>query len=651
MDVFAFLDDYDLIRLYNIQPNFLDGLKVFANHLEVNYEINLYNDYVELHLAKRILLENGIFLFKDGKKISVVYRLVTHTEQFDKEFVPDIKTLGSIHFERNTLFRFWAPFKDGVDLVINGRSIPMAKMSKGIWQVVVRGDNDGARYHYVMKKDGILTSIIDPFSYAKNYEGNESYVVDSERIISDKVTLLKCEDPIIYEMNVRDFSSNFNGFINKRRLTALIQEGAVINSKPVGFDYLKTLGITHVQIMPILDFDNDGSDYNWGYNPVGYNTFKQSYIDAIDPYGQIKEVKNVVNKFHENNIGVILDVVFNHVYQRDTFILNKILPYYFYRFEGHSFANGAGLGNEVRTESKFMSDYIVLMCKRLQSIYDIDGLRFDLSGLMDINTCNNIRKEIIKDKEDFITIGEGWNMGTSLKDDMKACYTNAKNIEGYLFFNPRFKRTIIGEDEHMGIIFGDQSYREETKRVVAAYDEYLDAKQSLNYTECHDGYTAFDYIRALTNDNDEMVNKKARLALALTMLSRGVPFIQMGQEFYRTKMGEKNSYNKGDVVNSINWFKMIENEEAVNYFKELVKLRRNIKEYLDSDNVGFEDYYELIIINIKDLKILINPCPFDHIYNKDIIYETIFDGMKNVEVMDSAINVKAFMVVVAKTIG
>lgn len=651
MSIKVFLDDYNLFRVYDAAPEFLDGLTIINGVEEIGFEKTFRENCIELRIARDIDLDKKTILYKNNEKYPVNYRLVLHTKRFEDEYIPDLKLLGSSYFENFTLFRVWAPFKDEVNVVVNNEVFPMTKMEKGVWQVLVRGNLEKAAYHYAMINNGIEQNVIDPFAYAICHDGKNSYVINTDKISKQKIETAEVADPIIYELSVRDFSSYGEIFKSKRKLNALIEGQLTLENKDVGLEYLKNLGITHIQLMPIMDFDNDGSDYNWGYNPVNYNNFKLDYFDSIDPYGQIGELQNVVNNLHINNLKVILDVVYNHVYNKDSFVLNKLLPNYFYRYIDDKLADGAGLGNEIRTESKFMSEYLTLINKRLVDIYDIDGLRFDLSGLVDKNTCINIRNTIIQEKPDFIMIGEGWDMGEALSPSEKCKYENAKDIEGFLFFNPRFKRTVVGEDNVKGLALGNEALREEIKKTFVCYDYCLDMKQSLNYTECHDGYTVFDFIKNQNNDDDELTKKRCKLALALTVLAKGTPFIHAGQEFLRTKLNERNSYNKSDMINNLNWSLRVKNSDVVEYTKELIKLRRNILSYSSEENIGFEDYFELIVININDLKILINPCPFDHIYNKNIIYETIFDGEKNCNIMDSAINVKAYSIAIAKVIG
>lgn len=647
METRAYLDSYTLITLFTDLKT--DSLHVFNDNNEIEFKIENKDDKYIITTIHELDLNKKINLVLNGNNVPIELRHIFKLKQFDDEFTPDVNTLGSFYSKEKTVFRIWAPFKDSVTLVLDSEEYPLKKTDKGVWELTVIKNCDGDKYRYLLKENNVIEEIIDPFSYVKDKEGKNSFVVDISKLKKDKIVPSECNMPIIYELNCRDFSSLCDSFVHKKKLLAFKEDALKLDGKSIGIDYIKELGVSHVQIMPLLDFDDDNSEYNWGYNPVGYNTFKEIYFEEENPYLKIQEFKDVVNNFHFNNIRIIMDVVFNHVYLSNTFILNKLLPNYFYRYSGDFYSDGAGLGNELRTESLFLSSYICLMCKRLVDIYDIDGLRFDLSGLIDKETANKIRESILSIKKDFITIGEGWNMGNTLSDKDKCILENANDIPGYLFFNPRFKRTVIGEDDYRGFCLGEDSLRDGIKEVFASYNYSLDYKQSLNYSECHDGYTSFDYINRLCEEPDDLKIKRAKLVLGMTLLSKGIPFIHAGQEFLRSKQGIRNTYNSPDSINGIDWNLRVKNNEIVEYTKELIKLRKMLSKYYSYEIVGFEDYFELIVLNVDEIKVFINACPFDHIYNKDKEFRTIFDGEKVVDFVDRAVNIKAYSIAVAKS--
>ncbi len=640
----AYLDSYTLIRIYNAYPGFCDGLELRYDGHGYSYEINEVKDHLEL-IFNEIDPEKKISIQRYNESCQVEYRLISHTDKFEKDYCPDVYSLGAFYTKKRTFFRFWAPFKDEVELVVSDVIYPMEKKEKGIFEYTLEGDHELEKYHYIMVKDGLRIPVLDPYAYVKTFSDIDSVIIDTNKIDRSKAIPDKCEQPIIYETSVRDFSSYDGLFDNPGKFAAFKEKGLKLYDRSIGTDYLKELGITHLQLMPVLDYDNDKTSYNWGYNPVNYNYFKDEYLINEGGYEQIEEVQSVIRYLHLNNIRVILDVVFNHVYSTGQFIFHKILPYYFYRYEDDRKADGSGLGNELRTESRFMSEYLVMLMKRLVDIYDIDGLRYDLSGLVDIDTIKRIHNECSRDK-DFITISEGWVMGSALKD--KACnYLNAKCIPESKFFNSFFRETLRGNNEYKGYLMGNESLREEFKKAFMASSVHLDLSQTVNYTECHDDATSCDwYFRKCSNEPFELVKKRLMLNIASTILAKGTPFIHSGQEFFRTKNGIDNTYNKPDEINHLSWYRRLEYADVTEYTKNLIEIRKKLSPYYEKE-WKVSDYYEMIVFEVDDLKIFINNCPFHHIYTDGNSYETLFDGNRCTSLYDQGINVNEYSCVIA----
>lgn len=375
--------------------------------------------------------------------------------------------------------------------------------------------------------------------------------------------------------------------------------------------------------MPVFSYDSDYSDYNWGYNPLAYNYVHSDYVnDDSNPYAYVNELRYVVNRIHENDIRVTLDVVFNHVYKANDYDLEKMIPGHIFRKTDEcKFADGTYCGNEINSEDVFVRAYIVEMCTRYLRLFDIDGMRFDLMGILDCDTMNLVNVECKKIKRDFIVYGEGWNMGETLAEENRAAIINASKIPGIAMFNDYFRDTIIK------YVCGNDSIRDDVKNVIGGTGIYMKYDQSINYVECHDNYTFFDRLIRYKNEDPIWLNiNRCKLALALVMLSRGVSFIHAGQEFLRTKNLIDNSYNSGESINKIDWNRMIENKGISDYLRDLIEIRRNNNGFISTNaDVRFEDYYDCLIYYLNDLMIIINPSKWDYTHSDGGTYKVIFD--------------------------
>lgn len=549
----------------------------------------------------------------------------------------DIKELGSFYSSNNTIFRVFAPESKKVFLIINNQKIEMHK-SGFYYKTIVEGDLQKAKYYY---ENDLGITFKDPFAYYS--DDKYSYVLDKAKFNNEKIALDDYSELIIYEANVRDFScdQSFNGKY-ARKFLAFSESGLKQNDNSIGIDYLKELGISHIQLMPVLAFDKDYSDYNWGYNPIAYNYVTKDYVcDDIDPYAYINELRNTINAIHRNGLRVSLDVVFNHVYDAASFDLDKMLGgHAFRKMVDGSLAKGSLCGNEIKSEDLFVREYLLLMCTRYLELFDIDGIRIDLMGILDYETVNLIYNSLKSIKKDFIVYGEGWNMGDVLDESLRASINNHNKLTNVYMFNDYYRDTITS------FIFGNGSVRDDVKKCIAGNNNYLNHKQSINYVECHDGYTFFDRLMKFNADSLDNNKNKAKLAMSLVMISKGIPFIHMGQEFLRTKQLVENSYNCDENINKIDWFRRNEYASVVNYFKDLIKLRN---EYDFNNCIGeFVDYYECLIYKTSDLMIIINPCMWQHTYQDNNEYEVIFDYNGKNCYTSSVLTIEAYSMLVCK---
>ena len=553
-----------------------------------------------------------------------------------------IERLGHRYFKEMTVFSVFAPTTQRLYVMLDENRRYEMRKEEGTFTVTVKGDLEGHIYHYV---NGDRLSYADPFSFADTDDGKNSYILDTEKFIKRKVPVEKTDDPVIYEISVRDFSSTLPCRYPKKFL-ALTEEGIEVRGKSAGLDYLRELGITHVQIMPVFSFDDDlrhGKDYNWGYNPVSYSTFKRAYIvDHSDPYAGVNEVIEMVNKLHEEGLHVVFDVVFNHVYDVKTNQLERMIPDYFFRFtDSLKYANGTYCGNEVRSEGLFARAYFKEIVRRYIDIYDIDGLRYDLMGIMDIDTVNEISELALSRKDDFLMYGEGWNMGDVLPEKDRASEINLDKIDPVGAFN-RFSRD--------GMIAYTFEEIIKDKEMQDAFEgsplQGFTPHQSINYVECHDNMTFYD--RALEHTrNEEYLKKYAKFALALVAFCKGIPFYHSGQEFLRTKCGIDNSYNIGDHINTLDWIRRGIYDDVTEYFTKLLKIRKKYPAFHNETLPVYEEYYEMRVVRYGDLAVIINPCVFDHIFASSERYDVLF-GKDGEALYDrDAFEVPAHTIVVA----
>lgn len=679
MRVDSFIDDYKLLQFKVFKPVDIACLKtwqLFADSEKVECNFQIVKESDSAYLVKAELLNDC--------KYGQVYRLawqeagsqelhfgapakwrhIVSTERFDQHYFYQGHDLGPQYTRTMTTFKVWAPTANQVSLHILGHAeaiaqanytlhcapntekgnfcdefYPMERGHKGVYTVTVHGDLDEIAYVYELNFNGEHKTALDPYSYSSLRDAQASIVLNPKKFLHKRYQpKLACEantDAVIYEMSVRDFTMHSSSQVQQKgKLLGLIEQGTNIFQTKTCFDYLCSLGITHVQLMPVFDFDSYKeadypNSYNWGYDPKQYNVVEGSYLTEDTPYNRVNELRKVVDVMHQHNLRVNLDVVFNHVGHADDFSFENLVPYYPYRyFDSEYLSNGSFCGNEIRSEAKMLRKYIVDMCARYVELFDIDGLRFDLMGLLDITTMNEIAYTVKKIKPNFMIYGEGWNMPTVLSDNAKAMLYHNYKMPAIGFFNDVFRDTIKGKTAlneicDCGYGLGDISKVQKTKDLLlgSCLNGHLRAcSQSINYLECHDNMTFYDKMLRCQNGDYFERKQRAKLCLALTVLAQGVPFIHCGQEFMRSKGGADNTYNAGDAVNAINWYDVIKQNELVDYFRALLKLRREHTEFrLRSTTAiakacSFEDFYDILLYKINKLTVYINPTPYEYSY-------------------------------------
>ena len=400
-------------------------------------------------------------------------------------------------------------------------------------------------------------------------------------------------------MHIRDVSSDSSsGIENVGKYLGLTETGTTTeNGVPTGLDHIKDLGITHLHLLPFYDYGSvdetklDTPQFNWGYDPVNYNVPEGSY--STDPYHgevRVKEAKEMVKTLHDNDISVVMDVVYNHVYNAGEFCFNVIVPEYFSRVNDNgTYSNGSGCGNDTASERSMVKKYIVDSVKYWADEYHIDGFRFDLVGLLDTETMNEVIEEVHKDHPDVIFYGEGWSMQTNLTKEgySMTTQTNSTEVPEMAFFSDTLRDLLKGNTfstTEKGFVSGANG-KEKTlqKCFMGLSPEWCTTpSQSINYASCHDNLSLMDrIIRSTPEASVEERIRMNNLAAAIYMTAEGVPFMQAGEEFLRSKEKadgglDENSYASPDSVNSLKWSNL-EDEQYQNvyqYYKGLIAFRK-----------------------------------------------------------------------------
>ena len=555
----------------------------------------------------RIPSQNIVYDVREeiGKDMGVV-----RTAAFDNKYTYNGNDLGVTYTPTQSTFKIWAPTASAIEVnTYENDTDPNSKaknhysmkyVGQGVWEVTVQGDLNNTAYDYTIHfADGATNETYDPYATAC-VEGGYRSVVLAPSETGANVSSIGKDDPtneVIGEIHIRDFTNNpSSGVPAKLRgtyLGAVYQGSKNASSQATGLDYLKQQGINTVQIQPAFQYD-DGSgktyQYNWGYNPENYNIPEGWYsTNRDDPATRIKEFKEMVQAFHNNGIRVNMDVVYNHVGNYGKNALALSVPGYYFSYDGNgNLTNASACGNDVASERNMVRNYIVHSVKYWHDVYGVDGFRFDLMGNLDVKTMNAIRAAL----PNCVLYGEGWNMGANIPANTRADQANENQMPTIGTFNGWGRTIIRGSDDgkQHGYITGNDSQvtmsslanfiygSQNAKNTPSdAYDSgvnYVNPGQLINYTECHDNKTLWDTIvAAYPNESADLTMRRAELGNAITILNQGVPYLQVGQGFGRSKNGNDNSYNAGDAVNNIDWNRENQFPWAVSYEKALLQLR------------------------------------------------------------------------------
>ena len=533
--------------------------------------------------------------------------------------------LGAIYSKSKTSFRLWAPtasnillnlYKEGSgDNLI--KSLTMKKDVNGTWILEVDENLENIYYTYSVSINEIINEAVDPYAKAVGVNGMRAMVIDLETTnpkdwdIDKRPPFKNYSDAIVYETHVRDFSiDKSSGIVNKGKYLAFTESGTKnAMGLSTGLDHLKELGITHVQLLPVYDYYTvdesalDSPQFNWGYDPQNYNVPEGSYsTDPANGSVRIKEFKQMVKSLHDNNIRVIMDVVYNHTGKTADSNFNLIVPEYYHRMISPGvFSNGSGCGNETASEKSMVRKFMVDSILHWVTEYHIDGFRFDLMGIHDIETMNLIREEVNKVDPSIIIYGEGWTSGSAAYDEnLRPVKKNVTKLNDVGAFSDDIRdgmRGSVFNDFDKGFLNGDEGREEWIKfgvvgsvnhsQIDYTQTEYSDGAwannphQTITYAEAHDNLTLWDRLSTASADESEETRiKMDKLAAGIIFTSQGVPFIQLGQDFLRTKPIDEtftkfdhNSYKSSDFTNSIKWGRKEEYKNVYDYYKGLIAFR------------------------------------------------------------------------------
>lgn len=553
-------------------------------------------------------------LIYDGTEYKISMPNVYSTDGFESAYTYTGDDLGATWTAEKTTFRLWAPTAgdvsvnlyesgtEGTDDLIE--KLPMTADVNGTWVAEKEGDLNGVYYTYEVRLGDEIHETVDPYARTTGVNGKRGMIIDLASTNPDGWDAdanpnagLSYTDAVIYELHVRDLSADESaGIQNVGKYLGLTETGTKTpGGVATGIDHIKELGVTHVHLLPVYDYGSvdetrlDEAQFNWGYDPVNYNVPEGSY--STDPYNgavRVGEMKQMVASMHQNGLSVVMDVVYNHVQSASEFCFNRIVPGYFSRVsESGAYSNGSGCGNDTASERSMVRKYIVDSVNYWADEYHIDGFRFDLVGLLDIQTINEIVETVHATHPDVIFYGEGWTMTTDVtKEGVDlATQTNSAKTPGFAYFNDTLRDALKGSvfDKGIGYVSGDY------KKVATIGQSFMgkaiwckSPSQTVNYASCHDNNTLIDRITLSRPDaSREDLIRMNNLSAAIYMTSQGIPFMQAGEEMLRTKVNEdgtlnENSYNATDEVNAIKWFTLEDPEYAAvfEYYKGLIAFRK-----------------------------------------------------------------------------
>ena len=523
--------------------------------------------------------------------------------------IPQTPLEECVYKGNKTEFSVWAPSADAAQLKLYKSAsdkeafmtMDMKLGKDGLWKAVVKDDLKGSFYTFQVQNNGQwLDETAGIAAKAVGVNGWRGAVIDWNETdpdgwAQDKSPEIKPSDIIVYEMHHRDFSIHeTSGVSNKGKYLALTEEGTKNpDGLPTGIDHLKELGVTYVQLLPSTDFITvdeehlENNQYNWGYDPFNYNAVEGSYsTDPFNPVTRIKEFKQMIQSLHKAGMRVILDVVYNHTTDASKTGFERTMPGYFYRMrEDGTFFNGSGCGNETASEQEMFRKYMIESLEWWMKEYHIDGFRFDLMAIHDIETMNIISERLHAIDPAVVIYGEGWAaMAPAFPEDKIALKVNTHMLDKIGAFSDNIRDAVRGPlgCENAGFMDGVAGNKANVEFGIAGGVQHPQVSverwtnnplQHVSYVSCHDDHCLRDRLEEATKASEAERLAMVKLAQTAVYTSQGIPFIFNGEELYRHKQGVKNSYNKPDSINAIDWTYKTQYKDLVDYYAALAAIR------------------------------------------------------------------------------
>lgn len=528
--------------------------------------------------------------------------------------------LGVTYTPGKTAFRIWSPGAKRVYLHLYAtgqggapiESLLLSRERAGVWHRTVRGDLNGRFYTFQVETPaGRLEETPGIYAKAVGVNGRRGAIVAADRTKppgwehDQRPPFLTRTDAVIYEMHVRDFTSdNSTSHTHRGKFLGVVEPNTKnAFGQTTGLDHLVEMGVTHVHLLPVFDFRSldesnpDSTQYNWGYDPQNYNVPEGTYAtDAFDPATRIREFKQMVMGLHARGIRVILDVVYNHTGATGNANFDLEAPGYYYRTNPDgSLSNASACGNETASERAMMRKYMIESCKYWVQEYHIDGFRFDLMGIHDIETMNLLTGELLRVEPSLLFYGEGWTAGASpLPDSARALKKYTYRLNHLAAFSDDLRDGLKGsvfDEQATGFVTGAAGMEQSIRFGVVAstwhpqvdyqhvnYSKSYWARepwQCINYVSCHDNHTLWDKLAVSVPHADEATRiRMDQLANGIVLTAQGIPFLHAGEELLRSKNGVENSYNKPDSINRIDWNRKTTFAATCQYYRELIALRK-----------------------------------------------------------------------------
>lgn len=515
------------------------------------------------------------------------------------------KDYGVTYSEEESRFRVWAPSAEHMKLAlyetwddIYRSEYDMFACGDGSWQCILPGDHHGKYYNYLLQ-DHVSSrwlEVLDPYAKASGPNARKGLILDLSKTDPEgfreqpELKLIHPMKSIIYELHIRDFTiSQSSGATHRGKFLGLAETGTTWEGLSTGLDHLVELGVTHVHIMPVSDYvtvdELNPENYNWGYDPIQFNVPEGSYATSPILGERITELKQMVMAMHQKGLRVILDVVYNHTYYSDG-NFSILAPGYFYRMRGGQLTNGSGCGNELNFSKPMVQKFLLDSLSYWKEEYLIDGFRFDLMGLYDVETVDMIVDTLRDTKTPtFMLYGEPWVGGHSGLQQKKMFLKGSQKGKYIAIFNDEYRDAIKGDNDGYGkgLISGQGQFIYHVKKGIAGEIEY--SKQLLgfsqepieviNYICAHDNLILRDKVEKVSEGADEYYQMRInRLAFTIMLMSFGTPFIHEGTEFYRTKYHDHNSYQSSDAINQVDWSLKKKYHSLFEFIKILVEFRQ-----------------------------------------------------------------------------